>query len=491
MGQPSVPVTGEDLCGDFGTALSPVCAPSAPWDPLGLGVGVSNTPCAASPSKLADASRRPAVGESSPSAAAAAATLASVRRAARALPRFSLKPVSEWVQDDVVTHCVSCHAAFSIFNRKHHCRVCGHIFCHFCSAKTLPMPAPSYESVRVCDNCHADHQLAIVKNDFERKVENARDRGALACLSREVMERVLAFLPAPWLVHVAPLVSRDFYFLARSNALWKPLYEARWRGLPVNPQQTNSRETNWVFYQTYQRQHLSDAVMSNSRLRMRIQTLLTGSLKFFLIGASGVGKTCLLHRFLTGEYRRQPSGTVGVAVRTRPVQVTVGDPALSSPRCPPVSLTLAGATPAGPVTNLVFYDASGDPRYEALLPLYYVGVQVACVFFDLTAPETLEVCAHWCRALQATLPPDVVIAICGLKGDAAHRKVDAHTLAQFPVRPDVRFECSALADRGVGSFFEACVTACVQKIVQSPSAAVPPPPNSTPVDILSNGKWQW
>lgn len=62
-----------------------------------------------------------------------------------------------------------------------------------------------------------------------REGGSAVDRGALACLSREVMERVLAFLPAPWLVHVAPLVSRDFYFLARSNALWKPLYEARWR----------------------------------------------------------------------------------------------------------------------------------------------------------------------------------------------------------------------------------------------------------------------
>lgn len=39
-----------------------------------------------------------------------------------------------WMPDKLCKHCYSCEAPFTLIRRKHHCRVCGMIFCNACSA---------------------------------------------------------------------------------------------------------------------------------------------------------------------------------------------------------------------------------------------------------------------------------------------------------------------------------------------------------------------
>lgn len=43
---------------------------------------------------------------------------------------------------------------FSFIIRKHHCRMCGHVYCRYCAAETWPLPKFEYLSpVRVCRKC--------------------------------------------------------------------------------------------------------------------------------------------------------------------------------------------------------------------------------------------------------------------------------------------------------------------------------------------------
>lgn len=43
-----------------------------------------------------------------------------------------------WVADEKVLMCYNCDKEFnSIFIRKHHCRVCGNIFCYDCCKKNI------------------------------------------------------------------------------------------------------------------------------------------------------------------------------------------------------------------------------------------------------------------------------------------------------------------------------------------------------------------
>jgi len=63
----------------------------------------------------------------------------------------------KWADDNEVNSCYACQSAFSITNRKHHCRNCGQIFCADCSNKQATMP--NYKKPqRVCEPCFGELQ---------------------------------------------------------------------------------------------------------------------------------------------------------------------------------------------------------------------------------------------------------------------------------------------------------------------------------------------
>ena len=39
------------------------------------------------------------------------------------------------MNDTDSNHCLLCHQLFTLFNRKHHCRLCGILICANCSRK--------------------------------------------------------------------------------------------------------------------------------------------------------------------------------------------------------------------------------------------------------------------------------------------------------------------------------------------------------------------
>lgn len=60
---------------------------------------------------------------------------------------------STWSEDANVMHCRECGAPFSLLLRRHHCRMCGGIFCYACSNNWV-MTAFSNRPVRVCKACN-------------------------------------------------------------------------------------------------------------------------------------------------------------------------------------------------------------------------------------------------------------------------------------------------------------------------------------------------
>ena len=49
---------------------------------------------------------------------------------------------------------MKCNAAFSFFNRRHHCRSCGKLLCSNCLQKKFKIPSISPSPVKVCDECY-------------------------------------------------------------------------------------------------------------------------------------------------------------------------------------------------------------------------------------------------------------------------------------------------------------------------------------------------
>ena len=63
--------------------------------------------------------------------------------------------VDHWMKDEGVGACVDCGINFTIYERRHHCRCCGRVFCSSCSQYQAEIPRLKIlQPVRVCKTCH-------------------------------------------------------------------------------------------------------------------------------------------------------------------------------------------------------------------------------------------------------------------------------------------------------------------------------------------------
>ncbi|VDM58775.1 unnamed protein product [Angiostrongylus costaricensis] len=59
---------------------------------------------------------------------------------------------AHWAKDADIVQCTACSEKFSISKRKHHCRMCGSIFCATCSEGRIKLPSNA-KPARVCNQC--------------------------------------------------------------------------------------------------------------------------------------------------------------------------------------------------------------------------------------------------------------------------------------------------------------------------------------------------
>ncbi|XP_024465358.1 ras-related protein RABF1 isoform X2 [Populus trichocarpa] len=122
-----------------------------------------------------------------------------------------------------------------------------------------------------------------------------------------------------------------------------------------------------------------------------------------LLGDSGVGKSCIVLRFVRGQF--DPTS-----------KVTIGASFLSQ------TIALQDST----TIKFEIWDTAGQERYAALAPLYYRGAAVAVIVYDITSPETFNKAQYWVKELQKHGSPDIVMALVGNKADL-HEKREVPT----------------------------------------------------------------
>lgn len=83
-----------------------------------------------------------------------------------------------WIPDNASAQCATqnCGTRFGVFTRKHHCRLCGKVFCDKCTGRRLDIRNPVAEerrvqglqrNQRVCDGCY-DFWISL-RNDLARE----------------------------------------------------------------------------------------------------------------------------------------------------------------------------------------------------------------------------------------------------------------------------------------------------------------------------------
>ncbi|KAK6454086.1 GTP-binding protein of the rab family [Scheffersomyces xylosifermentans] len=125
------------------------------------------------------------------------------------------------------------------------------------------------------------------------------------------------------------------------------------------------------------------------------------SYKIVLLGDSSVGKTSLVHRFVTNKFDRNTANTIGAAFITKKY---------SSTKLPERSL------------KFEIWDTAGQERYRSLTPMYYRNARVALICFDLhNFEETFKTAKFWIEQIEVNEARDstdpIEIRLIGNKRD--------------------------------------------------------------------------
>lgn len=155
--------------------------------------------------------------------------------------------------------------------------------------------------------------------------------------------------------------------------------------------------------------------------------------KLVLLGDSGVGKSCIVLRFVRGQF--DPTS-----------KVTIGASFLSQ------TIALQDST----TVKFEIWDTAGQERYAALAPLYYRGAAVAVVVYDITSPESFAKAQYWVKELQKHGSPEIIMALVGNKADLHEkREVAAQDGMDYAEKNGMFFiETSAKTADNINQLFE-------------------------------------
>ncbi|CAM9271044.1 unnamed protein product [Ectocarpus sp. 6 AP-2014] len=157
--------------------------------------------------------------------------------------------------------------------------------------------------------------------------------------------------------------------------------------------------------------------------------------KVVLLGDTGVGKSSLVHRFVTNNFKPYSESTIGASFMSKMIMVD------------------------GSPMKFQIWDTAGQEKYHSLAPMYYRGAGAAIVVYDITKMHSFRTLKEWINELQAQGPQDIAIAVAGNKRDLESQRTPscsicdawspprAHSVSPLPTPPPVRLGPYSLSRR--------------------------------------------
>ncbi|XP_053110752.1 ras-related protein Rab-19 isoform X2 [Hemicordylus capensis] len=132
--------------------------------------------------------------------------------------------------------------------------------------------------------------------------------------------------------------------------------------------------------------------------------------KIILIGDSNVGKTCVVHRFKSGQYHAKQQNTIGVDFTVRSLEID------------------------SKKVKIQVWDTAGQERFRTITQSYYRSAHGAILAYDMTRRSTFESIPHWIHEIEKYGAANLVLMLIGNKSDEADKRQvlfeDACTLAE-------------------------------------------------------------
>ena len=118
--------------------------------------------------------------------------------------------------------------------------------------------------------------------------------------------------------------------------------------------------------------------------------------KVVLIGDGGVGKTCIISRFISNEFDKEVESTDGASYGTKELEL----PKLNKK------------------INLDIWDTAGQERYKSLTKFFYKDAQIIIMVYDITKKLTFENIKNQSyKEIQELSGKNFILGIAGNKSD--------------------------------------------------------------------------
>lgn len=154
------------------------------------------------------------------------------------------------------------------------------------------------------------------------------------------------------------------------------------------------------------------------------------NVKVILAGDGTVGKTSLLHRYVTDEFITEHRMTIGMDSHSKLTRV----PGL------------------GPV-KIHTWDLAGQPQWSSVREGFYIGSHAMALVFDVNQPETIEHLPDWVKECRGKVP-NIPVLVVANKVDLPQR-VPVNKIAKWATDHDYSFiETSPKTGHNVEEMFE-------------------------------------
>ena len=148
--------------------------------------------------------------------------------------------------------------------------------------------------------------------------------------------------------------------------------------------------------------------------------------KLILLGDQGVGKSCILNRFLNDTFIEDYQATIGLDFQSKNVQIENQD------------------------IHLLLYDTAGQEKFRSLIPMYTRDANIILLVYDISNKDTFNHLPDWIRDLTNVNIKEVIFVIVANKIDLnAQRAVTLEEGQKFAEEHDFLFQ-EISAKTGVG-----------------------------------------
>ena len=157
--------------------------------------------------------------------------------------------------------------------------------------------------------------------------------------------------------------------------------------------------------------------------------------KLVFIGDPGVGKTCIISRFLKGTFDAEQITTVGASYASKTIKISETNESLT----------------------LDVWDTAGQEKYRSLTRIFFQGAKLAILVYDITRKDSFENLKNvWLKELKDHADKNVVLGVAGNKSDLYEKEEVSEQEAREFAKSIGAIFCltSAQSNSGIEELFE-------------------------------------